>query len=223
MAANGKHHVISTMAELEALYADPVYPPAKVKETDRITKAYRALIEASPFFALATNGPERARLLAARRSQGLRARARRQYHRGAGPPRQQPHRQPAQSDPRSARGAAVPHSGRERDAAHHGPRHDLHRSGAVRELRHAGQGAALGAGRSRSRRCSSSAPRRSCAPSCGTRRPRSSARPCRRRARSSPRSPAARSAARSTTAPIPNGSRRRSTEAFAQRISPPSS
>jgi PPOX class probable FMN-dependent enzyme len=58
MAANGgKPHVISTMAELEALYADPVYPPAKVKETDRITKAYRALIEASPFFALATNGP----------------------------------------------------------------------------------------------------------------------------------------------------------------------
>ena len=57
MATNGKPHVISTMAELEALYADPVYPPAKVKETDRITKAYRALIEASPFFALATNGP----------------------------------------------------------------------------------------------------------------------------------------------------------------------
>jgi PPOX class probable FMN-dependent enzyme len=58
MAANGKQHVISTIAELEALYADPVYPPAKVKETDRITNAYRALIEASPFFALATNGPD---------------------------------------------------------------------------------------------------------------------------------------------------------------------
>ena len=46
------------MAELEALYSEPVYPPAKVKETDRITKAYRALIEASPFFALATSGPD---------------------------------------------------------------------------------------------------------------------------------------------------------------------
>jgi PPOX class probable FMN-dependent enzyme len=58
MATNGsKTHVVTTMAELEALYADPVYPPAKVKETDRITKAYRALIEASPFFALATSGP----------------------------------------------------------------------------------------------------------------------------------------------------------------------
>jgi PPOX class probable FMN-dependent enzyme len=58
MATNGKHYTVSTMAELEALYIDPVYPPAKVKETDRITNAYRALIEASPFFALATNGPD---------------------------------------------------------------------------------------------------------------------------------------------------------------------
>ena len=59
MATNGsKPHVISTMAELEALYPEAVYPPAKVKETDRITKAYRALIEASPFFALATSGPD---------------------------------------------------------------------------------------------------------------------------------------------------------------------
>jgi hypothetical protein len=56
MATNGSH-TISTMAELEALYDEPVYPPAKAKETTRITKAYRALIEASPFFALATNGP----------------------------------------------------------------------------------------------------------------------------------------------------------------------
>jgi len=58
MATNGsKSHTISTIAELEALYTEGVYPPAKVKETDRITKAYRALVEASPFFALATNGP----------------------------------------------------------------------------------------------------------------------------------------------------------------------
>ena len=58
MTTNGsKPHVVSTIAELEALYAEGVYPPAKAKETDRITKAYRALVEASPFFALATNGP----------------------------------------------------------------------------------------------------------------------------------------------------------------------
>jgi uncharacterized protein len=57
MVTNGSRHVISTIAELEALYPEGVYPPAKVKETDRITKAYRALVEASPFFALATIGP----------------------------------------------------------------------------------------------------------------------------------------------------------------------
>jgi PPOX class probable FMN-dependent enzyme len=56
-ACNGQGHVIGTIAQLEALYEEPVYPPAKAKETDRITKAYQALVEASPFFALATNGP----------------------------------------------------------------------------------------------------------------------------------------------------------------------
>ena len=59
MTQNGsKPHVISTMAELEALYNEPVYPPAKVKETDRITEAYRKLVEASPFCAMSTNGPD---------------------------------------------------------------------------------------------------------------------------------------------------------------------
>ena len=51
-------HVIATMAQLEALYEEPVYPPAKFKEVERITAAYRKLIEASPFFALATIGPD---------------------------------------------------------------------------------------------------------------------------------------------------------------------
>ena len=45
------------MAELETLFPEEVYPPAKFKETDHITKAYQALIEASPFCALATIGP----------------------------------------------------------------------------------------------------------------------------------------------------------------------
>ena len=58
-AANGGNgHVITTMAELEALYDEGVYPPAKFKEIDRITKAYRKLVEASPFCALATIGPD---------------------------------------------------------------------------------------------------------------------------------------------------------------------
>ncbi len=55
-ASNG--NVISTMAQLEALYSEEVYPPAKFKETTRITNAYRALVEASPFVVLATNGPD---------------------------------------------------------------------------------------------------------------------------------------------------------------------
>jgi PPOX class probable FMN-dependent enzyme len=57
MASNGKH-TVSTLAELEALFPEEVYPPAKVKETDRITKAYCALIEASPFCVIATSGPD---------------------------------------------------------------------------------------------------------------------------------------------------------------------
>jgi PPOX class probable FMN-dependent enzyme len=57
MSSNGASHTVSTLAELEALFPEEVYPPAKAKETDRITKAYQALIEASPFCALATNGP----------------------------------------------------------------------------------------------------------------------------------------------------------------------
>jgi len=56
MATNGKH-IISTLAELEALFPEEVYPPARVKETTYITKAYRALIEASPFCVMATSGP----------------------------------------------------------------------------------------------------------------------------------------------------------------------
>jgi uncharacterized protein len=54
---NGSNHLITTIEELEKLYGDGVYPPAKAKETDRVTPAYRKLIEAAPFFALASNGP----------------------------------------------------------------------------------------------------------------------------------------------------------------------
>jgi PPOX class probable FMN-dependent enzyme len=53
---NGKDHLITSIEALEKIYGE-VYPPAFVKETDRITPAYRALIEAAPFFALASAGP----------------------------------------------------------------------------------------------------------------------------------------------------------------------
>jgi len=50
--------IIATIDELEAIYAAKPVPASTVKEVDRITPHYRALIEASPFVALATSGPE---------------------------------------------------------------------------------------------------------------------------------------------------------------------
>ncbi len=49
--------IIRTIEELEALYGQPG-ETSTVKEADWITPSYRALIEASPFAALATAGPE---------------------------------------------------------------------------------------------------------------------------------------------------------------------
>jgi PPOX class probable FMN-dependent enzyme len=49
--------VIDTVDELEALYGIPL-ETSIVKEVGRVTPEYRALIEASPFAALATSGPE---------------------------------------------------------------------------------------------------------------------------------------------------------------------
>ncbi len=50
-------HVITTLSELEALYGE-VNKGSLVKETDRVVPEYRAFIEAAPFVALATRGPE---------------------------------------------------------------------------------------------------------------------------------------------------------------------
>lgn len=49
--------VITSIEELEALYGVP-NEASTAKEVDRIVPQYRALIEASPFVALATCGPE---------------------------------------------------------------------------------------------------------------------------------------------------------------------
>jgi uncharacterized protein len=48
-------HTLTTLAELETIYGEPS-EAALVKVTDRIVAPYRRLIEASPFFVLATNG-----------------------------------------------------------------------------------------------------------------------------------------------------------------------
>ena len=50
-------HTITSIAELEALYGE-VNEASLRKETDRIIPVYRALIEAAPFVALATRGPD---------------------------------------------------------------------------------------------------------------------------------------------------------------------
>lgn len=49
--------MITSLEELEAIYGVPK-PPSLVKVADRVTDEYRAYIEASPFVALATVGPE---------------------------------------------------------------------------------------------------------------------------------------------------------------------
>ena len=51
------NHLVTTMAELEAMYAKPM-ETSLLKELDHIGPHYRALIEASPFVTLATSGPE---------------------------------------------------------------------------------------------------------------------------------------------------------------------
>jgi PPOX class probable FMN-dependent enzyme len=59
MAANGfRIHLITTTEQLEAVFPDAPVPNATTKEIDYINASYRALIEAAPFFALATCGPE---------------------------------------------------------------------------------------------------------------------------------------------------------------------
>lgn len=50
-------HLITTVEQLEALYGKPS-GAAVAKELDHLSPAYRKLIEASPFVAIATSGPE---------------------------------------------------------------------------------------------------------------------------------------------------------------------
>lgn len=51
-------HEITTLESLEALYQPAPVPASTVKVADHITAHYAALIQASPFLALATVGPE---------------------------------------------------------------------------------------------------------------------------------------------------------------------
>ena len=57
MPAYPPHHAITTIADLEALFAPPA-PPSIAKEAAYIHPHYATLIAASPFAVLATNGPD---------------------------------------------------------------------------------------------------------------------------------------------------------------------
>ncbi len=50
-------HLVTTMEQLDALYGERM-PTSIIKEIDHISDGYRKLIEASPFVAIATSGPE---------------------------------------------------------------------------------------------------------------------------------------------------------------------
>jgi PPOX class probable FMN-dependent enzyme len=52
-----RDHIVTSVEALEGIYGEP-YGPSIAKETDRVTSHYRAFIEAAPFFALATAGPD---------------------------------------------------------------------------------------------------------------------------------------------------------------------
>ena len=55
---NGKDHLVTTLEQLEALYAEPLPALRSSRRSTTSTPHYRAFIEAAPFVALATSGPE---------------------------------------------------------------------------------------------------------------------------------------------------------------------
>jgi PPOX class probable FMN-dependent enzyme len=55
---DARRHLITTTEQLELLFSEPPLTNAVVKEIDHVNSSYRRLIEAAPFFALATSGPE---------------------------------------------------------------------------------------------------------------------------------------------------------------------
>ena len=52
-----RDHLITSLEQLQTLYGEKM-PASGVKELDRLNDSYRKLIEASPFVAIATSGPE---------------------------------------------------------------------------------------------------------------------------------------------------------------------
>ena len=57
MTTNGSDHLVTSIDQLAAIYGEP-FGPAVVKEIDHVNADYRAFIEAAPFCAVATCGPD---------------------------------------------------------------------------------------------------------------------------------------------------------------------
>ena len=108
-------HVITASPNWKRLYGMPS-EASTVKEVDWLTPHYRAYIEASPFAALATSGPEGLDCSPRGDRPGFVRVHDEQDADAARPARQQPHRFAAQHRARSAGGAAVPDPGRRQHA-----------------------------------------------------------------------------------------------------------
>jgi PPOX class probable FMN-dependent enzyme len=52
-----RDHLVTSIEQLERIYGEP-YGPSIAKVSDRIMAHYRGFIEAAPFFALASGGPD---------------------------------------------------------------------------------------------------------------------------------------------------------------------
>ena len=57
MTTNGSHHLVTSIEQIETIYGEP-FGPAVVKEIDYVSADYCAFIEAAPFCAVATCGPD---------------------------------------------------------------------------------------------------------------------------------------------------------------------
>ena len=176
---------IASMEQLEAIYGKPM-ETSLVKEVDRLTPEYRRLIEASPFAALATCGPE-----------GLDCSPRGDlpgFVRVADdktllmPDRRGNNRvdtlRNIVRDPRVALLFLIPGSGTTLARQRPRPRSVATRAaGQLSRWKASAPRSVVGDRRSTA--SISSAPAPSCAPTCGTRRSTSIPNPCRRRERSS--------------------------------------
>ena len=201
-AAISRDHIVTSVDELERIYGEP-YGPSLAKEADRITVHYRAFIEAAPFFALASGGPEGFDCSPRGDAPGfVRVHDEKTL---LVPDRQGNNRidtlRNILTEPRVALLFLIPGCG---ETIRVNGRAAISTDPALAQTFMVNGKARAPSSSSRSNASTSSAPRRSCARNCGMPPAMSTARACRAPAPSWPTSPTASSAARRTTAPRPS-------------------